>query len=55
MVTKKKKGYKIYIEINDNNWQFISEITASLESNQLEKSGSSYGKFNYFRGTILDM
>jgi hypothetical protein len=42
------------VSSNNNDWQFISEIIASSEGKQLENNGSSYRKFNYLLGVILD-
>jgi hypothetical protein len=59
VVTKKAIEFLLYlmnlISSNNNNQQFIRKIVAFPESSQLEKNGSSYRKFQYFLGRILDM
>jgi len=59
MVTKKTLEFALHLmnllSSNNNSPQFIKKIVASSESSQLKKNGSSYRKFKYFLGGILDV
>jgi hypothetical protein len=43
------------VSSTNNIQQFIRKIVASPESSQLKKNGSSYRKFKYFLGRIMDI
>jgi len=59
MITKKTIEFALrlmnLLSSSNNNLHFIREIVASPESSQLKKNGSSYRKFKYFLGGILDV